>query len=112
MNSKLRKYLINCIDPENYDENPETDQEKIVWLKKTFESEKRERIGDTDFYYRPALKEWLQGLASAMDIPYEYIGISKFMQKFAGFYGGGSEEVFDDYYNFMNDKLMELFKEV
>jgi hypothetical protein len=113
MNSELRRYLIDCINPENYDENPETDQEKIAWLKQTFESEKREKIGDTEFYYRSALKDWLQGLPSALDIPYErLVGVAFFMRKFAG-YGKpqGTDDLFDDYYYFMADKLMELFKE-
>ena len=64
----VRQYIIDAIDPSGYGESPKTDAEKLAFLDKTFRAEygwSIERIG-----YQASMKEWLQGLPSAIGIEY------------------------------------------
>src|SRR5688500_10853911 len=64
----VRQYILNAIDPSGYGETPTTDAEKLAFLDKTFRAEyywSINRIG-----YQASMREWLQGLPSAIGIEY------------------------------------------
>jgi len=68
-NQNLRKYILECINPENYDVKANTEGEKIKFLIDTFKSEyinpkNLKRYGCIEKVFT----EWLNGLPSAFDI--------------------------------------------
>ena len=69
----INSYILEAIDGEGYDVNPETPKDKIVFLCDTFESEygwRADQIGRFN-----AFMDWLQGLPSCFNIAFTYCDI-------------------------------------
>jgi len=113
---KVKFYLLDAIDAEGYIEEgealPVTLEEKAAFIKATFESEYGwaiERYG-----FDNAVREWLQGLPSAINIVFYNHDILKL----AVFWGQLSKDytekeadkILENYWQFMAAKLAQLMR--
>ena len=111
-------YLEERINPEDYDDNPVTRGERVDWLFKTFEAEYVH--GHNKYQNRQTLMaEWLQGLPSAIDIPFynvEILHLAENMGSWARPPQGTSPEaiekaegiILENYWTFMACQLHRL----
>lgn len=97
MNEKLEKYILESVDGQPYDEFPESPAEKMAFIEKTFKSEKGyeiDRIGKSQ-----AMKNWIGGLPSAIDIEYRSNKILELGIEFGILSKNASEKRQDDFIN-------------
>lgn len=108
----LMDYLIEHIDADGYGENPTTPEEKVKWLKKTFLSEYGWAVKQMGT--QKALKEWLQGVPSAINLPIYYSDIIPIMENLGQLKKNASEKETDkfleNFYNVIAFRLMQLFE--
>jgi hypothetical protein len=72
-NKMIYDYIIDAIDPSDYDAKAETDAEKIKFIWKTFNSKYGHEI--KRYGQQKAFENWLQGLPSSFNVAYEYVDI-------------------------------------
>jgi hypothetical protein len=106
------KVIINSIDSDGYDENPKGTKAKLQFLKNTFKSEygfNISRMGE-----QRAFSEWLQGLPSAMSIPFYNVDIIKLAKKSGTLSKNPTEreedKILENYWNFMTAKTFKAFR--
>ena len=111
-NRFYEKEIISSIDASGYDKNPGTDKEKLQFLKDTFRSEYGfmiKRVGE-----QRAFKEWIQGLPSSFNIPFQNNEILKLAKKSGSLPENATEKqenrVLENYWNFMTVKTFQAFK--
>ena len=105
------KLIINSISADGYDEHPKTAKEKLQFLKGTFKDEYGwaiSRMGEQN-----AFKEWLQGLPSSFNIPFENYKIIEIAKKSGSLPKNATQNqedrVLENYWNFMASKTFQLF---
>lgn len=104
-------YLLESIDFEGYDlPQPKTNKEKINTFFNVFKSESGwniERVGEWH-----ALSEWLSGLPSVIDIPFDNYSIIKLAIKAGSIDENASDKEKDkllsNYWDFIANKLIVL----
>ena len=103
-----KKYILDTIETGLNDEPLKTDQEKIEYLFKRFNSEYGfmiERVGK-----QKAIAEWLSGLA--LDIEYQYDDIVKLAVKMGSIDENPSDKlqarVQNNYWNFMANVILSF----
>lgn len=106
------KKILDSIDGSNYGKNLKTDKEKLEFLKETFKSEygfNIQRMGE-----RKAFSEWLQGLPSAINLPFYNDDILKLARESKSIPQKTTEsydrKIIDGYYDFMTNKIFKLFE--
>lgn len=119
MNAKYNKqavteYILAAINGENYEENPTTPAEKLAFLDKIFREEYGWMIERTS--YQNAMREWLQGLPSAIDIEYRDHEIIKLAYEWGSIDKNDphdehrEEYIVGNWFNFMAHKIMTLIQ--
>jgi len=111
-NNTIKKYILDCIDPEAYEVEAKTDKEKLSFLFDTFKKEKGweiERIGINNSF-----KDWLQGLPSCFHIEFQNHAILKLAISWGSLPKKPTEKqedkILENYWNFMSVKTMQLIK--
>lgn len=113
LDKTIKQYLISCIDWSNYvlDKEPVTVQEKVDFLRDTFELEMDWRIAQEG--QQSAAQAWLQGLCSACSIEYRNSEILLLAIQWGSLSGGytdkQAEKVLENYWQLMAVKLCHLF---
>ena len=110
---KYEVYCLDSIDSEGYNVLLNTDKEKLQFLFDTFKSEYNHEIVKCGIY--KAFTSWLQGLPSAVSIPFTNYDILNFYSDMNGLdYDNLSEKesfkILDNYFNFMMMQYFRLFK--
>lgn len=105
-------YILNAIDSEPYDVVTNTDQEKIDFVRSTFESEKGWEINQVG--YQKAIESWLSGLQSVIDLPWKPMDVLEFARSMGdlGEHASEKEEdlILSNYFRFMANKVYKLIK--
>jgi len=103
-------FLIDAIDPEVYDSEIKTNAGKVKFFFETFEKEHGfmiERVG-----LQNALSEYLQGLPSIIDLPYQNGDILDLAKRFSSIPQNATprEEarILSNYWQFMANRLIQL----
>lgn len=73
MLAPFEQYLVDCIDHEG------TTREKLSWMMRQFAEEYSWRVAQID--KEQAMTEWLQGLCSAVNLPFTYHDIGELYDK-------------------------------
>ncbi len=110
----VKLYLISCITSEGYDViEPVTNQEKIDFLRNTFNSEygfNIARMGEQN-----ALKEWFQGLPSSISVAFYNTDILDLAFKWGSISSTVTEsqeqKILDNYFNLLAAKTVQLFND-
>lgn len=107
----VKRYIIDQIDASNYDDDPETIDEKIKFLHDTFLAEYGwcvDRIGPQD-----ALREYYMGLPSSCHIAFYNHEILRLAREWGSLpedsTGKQEDKILDNYWNFMAAKTCQLF---
>jgi hypothetical protein len=107
-----KRFILDNIDNSSYSEKPlDSVEDKITFLRDTFQAEYGWSI---DRYgMQRALTEWLQGLPSAVSLPFYNHDILE-LAKNAGtlkHYASEKEEdkILENYFSFMANKILQLF---
>jgi len=108
---KIKRYIIDHIDGEGYGETLTTDAEKIEFLRSTFDAEYGWQIARLGRQH--ALQEWLQGLPSAVNLPFYSGDILDLARETGGLAVDATErqeqKIIDNYWNYMSAKIFQLF---
>lgn len=113
LDKKVKLYIYHSIDNSGYSDQPlNTVGDRVRFLHDTFKSEYQweiDRIGELE-----ALKEWLQGLPSCLNIEFTYYEILKLAVKWGSIPENATEKqenkILDNWYNFIANKIMQLFR--
>ena len=109
----VKLYIISCITSEGYNVvEPVTNQEKIDFLRSTFNNEygfNIARMGEQN-----ALKEWFQGLPSSISVAFYNTDILDLAFKWGSISSTVTEsqeqKILDNYFNLLAAKTCQLFK--
>jgi hypothetical protein len=111
MDQSIKRYIIANIIADGYQQDPETDAEKIAFLHDTFLSEYGFNIAR--YGRQGAVKEWLQGLPSAVSLPYMNCDVITLAIETGGLEPDHTEKqaqrIVENYFNFMAAKIVQLF---
>jgi hypothetical protein len=111
LDQSIKRYIIANIIADGYEANPETITEKISFLEETFLSEYGFNI--KRYGRQGAVKEWLQGLPSAVSLPYMNCDVITLAIETGGLEPVHTEKqaqkILDNYFNFMAAKICQLF---
>lgn len=111
-NKFYEKYIIDAISTDGYDVKAKTAKEKMQFLKDTFKSEYGYAIAQKG--EQGAMADWLSGLPSAINIPFEYSEIIDLAKKAGTLAQNATDaqesKVTDNYFNYMANKIRILFK--
>lgn len=111
--ANIEAYIINAINGEGYDREPETDQQKLLFLATTFKSEycykaNFRRYGNV----QNVLKEWFMGLPSSFNIDFNYCDILKAAKSFGNLPEEMSEKeedkIINNWFNFIASHTLRL----
>lgn len=112
VNKNYERYILNAIEKEDGTKVQGSPQEKLTFLKRKFESEKKEEI--KKFGKRQAFKSWLMGLPTYYDIPFENYKILNFAKKMGSLPENPTQKqedkVLNNYWNFMTEKTFQTFR--
>lgn len=67
-NEIIRNYILDAIDASDYEETPETDNEKLQFVDRAFRAEYSQWLAV--YGYNRAMARWLSGLPSAVNIDF------------------------------------------
>lgn len=108
----IKQYIIDCIDPEAYDEKAETDEEKLKFLYKTFKSEKQwhiDQIGEGK-----AFEDWIRGLPTVFNIEWTNHDIIELAKKQGSLSANPTDKeenkILENYWNYITVNTFQLFK--
>lgn len=107
------KFILDSINAEEYGVVANTPKQKLQFVKNTFMAEKgNRRISQIGL--KNALKEWLMGLPTAIDIPFTYISIIG-LAKASGSLpqdatDSQEQRVIDNYWDYMSNQILRLFR--
>lgn len=112
LDKTVKLYILSCIDASGYQENePQTTQDKIDFLRDTFYSEKGytvKQIGEVN-----AIKEWLQGLPTCLHIEFMNYRILELAKLWGSLPENASEKqedkILENYFNLLSNKICQLF---
>lgn len=107
-----KQYIIESIDPDYCEAEEGNIKSLIAGLQVAFYAEygwNVERVGE-----QKALAEWLQGLPSAINLPFYNHDILKLAVKFGSLPENATEKqedkILDNYWDFMANKIGQLFR--
>ena len=110
--NNIQTYILDSIDGEGYDIKTETPTEKLEFLFDCFEVEfnyKNNKLRYPNFQDRFA--NWLQGLPSAIDLPYQNYKILELSKNLLEVENLGEElenKIIDNYWSFMAFYIIKL----
>jgi hypothetical protein len=111
LDQSVKRYIIANIIADGYQQDPETIAEKISFLNDTFLSEYGFNIAR--YGKQGAIKEWLQGLPSAVALPYMNCDVITLAVETGGLEPVSTEKqaqrIVENYFNFMAAKILQLF---
>jgi len=111
-NRNYFNYIIDKIDFCDFEKQPTNDQEKVKMFFEVFFSEFDWRVKQIG--QQKALAEYLSGLPSQINIPYENWEIIKLAKDMKSIPENATEKqeqkILDNYFNFMASKLIQLKK--
>ena len=120
-NEKYFKYILGCIDNQDYCsacEEPEpkeelkTDKEKLGFLLNQFKAEKGHEIERVGFY--KAFEEWIRGLPSCFNIEFMNYKILELAKRLGTLNKNATEseedKIINNYWNFITLKTFRLMK--
>tara|TARA_R100000278_G_scaffold54350_2_gene45329 strand:+ start:8837 stop:9208 length:372 start_codon:yes stop_codon:yes gene_type:complete len=108
----IQTYLLNAIDGKDYGIKTDTPKEKLDFLFDCFESEfnyKNNQLRYPNFQNRFA--NWLQGLPSAINIPYQYnkiLELSKNLLEVDTLSEKLEDQIIKNYWSFMAYHIIKL----
>jgi len=112
LNSKVKPYIINCVDSSAYDTKTVTDKEKLQFLFNTFKAEKGYDIKRVGVY--KAFKDWCMGLPTAFSIEYTNYKILELAKEWGSIPENATEKqedkILNNYWNFITVKTFQLFR--
>jgi hypothetical protein len=110
--NNIQNYILDSIDSEGYDIKTETPTEKLDFLFDCFEVEFNYKNNQLRY---PNLQDrfanWLQGLPSAIDLPYQYNKILELSKNLLEVDNLGEElenKIIDNYWSFMAYHIIKL----
>lgn len=116
LNGKCYPFIIENINSDGYDIDPQTERGKLQFLADTFYYEKIKFHKDWVRYYgniQNCLKDWLQGVPSAINLPIYYSEIIELAIKFGSvpvnYTDKQYEQITNNFYSFMACKILQLF---
>jgi hypothetical protein len=111
-NKFYEKLIIRAISSDGYDSNPKTTKQKLQFLKDTFKAEHGfniVRVGEQN-----AFREWIQGLPSSFNIPFENYRILELAKKSGSLSKNPTEaqedKILENYWTFITSKTYQLFR--
>ena len=111
-NAFYEKTILDAINPDDYGVHPNTDKERLQFLKKTFKDEYGwaiSRMGEQN-----AFREWISGLPTAFNIPFENAEILALAKKSGSLPENATDKqedrVLENYWNFMTVKTFQVFR--
>lgn len=109
---KVFAYIIDSINPDDYDVVANTDKEKLQFVYDTFKSEMGHLIPQVGKVN--AFREWLQGLPTAMDIEYQNHKILEIAYEWGSLLKNATEDqedkILDNWFNFIANKTFVLMR--
>ena len=109
--NKAKRYIIDSIDASEYGKELKNDNEKIEFLRDTFQSEYGFAI--QRYGIQGAIKEWLQGLPSCINIAFYNYDILILAREWGSLKEGATEKqedkILDNYWNYIASKICVLF---
>jgi len=112
LDTKVKHYILDCIDASVYDMDPQTDAEKIQFLYDTFISIYGWTLERMDI--QSALREWISGLPTAFKIEYRNHEILKLAYKWDSLSPSATEaqkdKILANWFNFIAAKTCQLFR--
>jgi hypothetical protein len=111
--AKINQYILNAIDGEGYEREPQTEQQKLLFLATTFKSEycypQNFVIHHT---VQNILAEWISGLPSCFNIDFSYADILKAAKSFGNLPETMTEKQEDkiiaNWFNFIASHTLQL----
>jgi hypothetical protein len=111
MDQSIKRYIIANITADGYQQDPETIPEKVKFLHDTFLSEYGFHIAR--YGLQGAIRGWLQGLPSAVVLPYMNCDVITLSIETGGLEPDHTEKqaqkIIENYFNFMAAKIVQLF---
>lgn len=111
LDRKVKLFILDNIDSDNYEVSTTTPAEKMAFLKATFMSEYGWRV--TQVGRQEALIDYLQGLPSSVSLPFYYHDIIELAIKWGSLSQAPTDKqadkITDNYWNFMAAKICQLF---
>ncbi len=114
LNIIIFDYIVRCIDADGYELEtaPETDRDKLQFLRDTFHAEYDWSI--QRFGWTVAFAEWCKGLPSSFNIAFENYRIIELAKEWGTLSAGASErreqKILDNYWNLIANKTAQLLK--
>lgn len=116
LNGKYYPFIIESINTEGHDVNPQTEREKLQFLANCIYNEKIKFHKDWLRYYgnlQNCLKDWLQGVPGAINLPIYYSEIMELAVKFnsvpENYTDKQYEKIISNFYSFIACKILQLF---
>ena len=116
LNGKYYPFIIESINCECYDINPQTEREKLQFLANCIYSEKIKHNKEWKRYYnslQSVIIDWLQGVPSAIELPIYYSEIMELAVKFGSvpenYTDKQYEQITQNFYSFIACKILQLF---
>ena len=110
----IEQFIIDAIDAGGYlpeNEQPQTDKEKLSFLHETFMSEYGYNIIRHGF--QGAVREWLQGLPSSINLPFANYDILQHAVKWGSLPENATEKqeqkLLNNYWNFTAMRIVSLW---
>jgi len=113
--AKIRAYILDSIDGDNYGVELNTDKEKLQFLADTFKSEAvyPENLARHRGNIPAVFAEWCSGLPSSFNIAFTYYDIINLAKSWGTLDKGATEKqeerVTENYWNFIAVKTFQLF---
>jgi hypothetical protein len=110
----IDQYIIDAINPEGYNANPQTDRDKLQFIVNTFKSEygNKENMRYHGNNIKRVFISWIQGLPSSFNIDFENYQILNICYLFGLIPADATEaqedKMLDEWWGFIYDKLIEL----
>lgn len=111
--ANIENYILNAIDGEGYERQPQTAQQKLIFLATTFKSE---YCFENNFKrlktVQAILAEWVSGLPSSFNIDFNYCDILKAAHSFGNLPEKMSEKeedkILSNWFNFIAAHTLQL----
>lgn len=109
--NKAKRYIIDAINASGYHKELQTDVEKIKFLRDTFVGEYGWAV--KRYGVQGAIKEWLQGLPSCIDIAFTNYDILELAREWGSLPEDATEKqenkILNNYWDYMANKINVLF---
>lgn len=111
--AKINQYILNAIDGSGYEREPQTEQQKLLFLATTFKSEycypQNFVIHNT---VQKVLTEWISGLPSCFNIDFNYCDILKVAKSFGNLpetmTAKQEDKILTNWFNFIAAHTLQL----